>query len=456
MRPFWRKSRLIAAAFVSLALGHAWAEDPWPFWGRTASRIGRTDTIGPQTPRIEWRILIPNGFSGPSPVMDEGGRAFIPHGRGLIAIDLKTRRVLWNFAGGEAGVYSAALWGGYVLWGDCSWGKAFYCFDAATGQEIWRYPGQNLCLSPVVADNGIVYFVDSPNKRVIAARVSDGSIVATAQMRYYGYSALSLREPDLLLAGEDNWIVAMRPLDLTRRWTASVEREVFGYSPIDRLRGEMGARVYHASTSSYVYCFDARTGQRIWRSPRLSIMSGSAAIGHDGTIYAVTGGGKGIGRLAAVSPAGELLWQYYHQGDGERAPIVDGAGTIYFATSEWTGREYLGKVHAVRPDGSELWARDMPPGRVDSSPMLAPDGTLYQMCGDGYLYAFKDPPRPATPAEPGIDMTGWPAGGAADALQRWRAELYEQWLNEDWGDAEPVDPPDAYLDILELEQKGTP
>jgi len=446
----WKQVGLVGAALVAAA-ARAPAEDPWPFWGRTASRIGRTDTIGPRTPRIEWRIFIPDGKTRPSPVMDRQGRIFLPHWRGLIAIDSRSRRVLWNFTEGASGYDAAATWNGYVVWGDSSPGQAFYCFEAATGREVWRYPGTYTYHSPVVTENGVVYFRDPTNKRVIAARVSDGSIVATAQMRYYGYSALSLLEPDLLLADEDVWIVALNPLDLTRRWTATVEREVFGYSPIDRLRGGTGARVYHASTSSYVYCFDARTGQRIWRSPRFSIMSGSAAIGHDGTIYAVTGGGKGIGRLVAVSPTGELLWEYYHQGGGEKAPIVDGAGTIYFATSEWTGREYLGKVHAVRPDGSELWARDMPPGRVDSSPMLAPDGTLYQMCGDGYLYAFKDPPRPATPAEPQVDITGRPGAGAGDALQRWRAELYEQWLSEDWGDAEPVDPPDAYLDMLELE-----
>jgi outer membrane protein assembly factor BamB len=444
----WKQVGLVGAALVAAA-ARAPAEDPWPFWGRTASRIGRTDTIGPQTPRIEWRIFIPDGHTGPSPVMDEEGRVFMPHWRGLIAIDARRRKVLWNFTDGGLTERSAAVSQGRVFWGDEYPGQAFYCFEASTGRELWRYPGRYMALSPVVGRDGIVYFRDGDNKRVIAARVSDGSIVATAQMRYYGYSALSLLEPDLLLADEDNWIVAMRPLDLTRRWTASVEREVFGYSPIDRMRGETRSRVYHASTSWYVYCFDAQTGQRIWRSAELSIMSGSAAIGHDGTIYAVTGGGKGVGRLAALSPVGEVLWEYYHQGGDIKPPIVDGLGTIYFASSHWTGREYLGKVHAVRPDGSELWARDMPPGRVDSSPMLAPDGTLYQMCGDGYLYAFKDPPRPTPPAEPEADITGRPGAGAGDALQRWRAELYEQWLNEDWGDAEPVDPPDAYLDMLE-------
>jgi hypothetical protein len=46
-------------------------------------------------------------------------------------------------------------------------------------------------------------------------------------------------------------------------------------------------------------------------------------------------------------------------------------------------------VLAIRPDGTELWTKAMP-DMMTASPMLAPDGTLYAMCRDKNLYAFRD------------------------------------------------------------------
>jgi outer membrane protein assembly factor BamB len=69
------------------------------------------------------------------------------------------------------------------------------------------------------------------------------------------------------------------------------------------------------------------------------------------------------------------------------APIVGGDGTIYLSSHRSVPR--LGWVQAVRPDGTELWTRQMP-DMMTASPMLAPDGTLYAMCRDKNLYAFRD------------------------------------------------------------------
>jgi hypothetical protein len=45
----------------------------------------------------------------------------------------------------------------------------------------------------------------------------------------------------------------------------------------------------------------------------------------------------------------------------------------------------------VRPDGKALWVQPMP-DYMEASPMLSPDGTLYAVCRDKRLYAFRDPP----------------------------------------------------------------
>ena len=121
-----------------------------------------------------------------------------------------------------------------------------------------------------------------------------------------------------------------------------------------------------------LYCFDAVTGDEVWNIGPFSTMRGAVAIGHDDTIYALTSGGEGIGRLIAVTPDGDFLWEYFHLSQTLNAPIVGGDGTIYFCSQNSAGRR--GRVHALRPDGSELWIKDMP-DQVSASPMLAPDGT---------------------------------------------------------------------------------
>jgi len=139
---------------------------------------------------------------------------------------------------------------------------------------------------------------------------------------------------------------------------------------------------------SYLYCFDAVSGARLWRFFLGDICAGAVAVGHDGTIYCGTEGGEG--RLFAVTPDGQELWRYLPSGYIMSPPIVAGDGTIYFTCYFWTGQVHLGWVYALRPDGTLLWLKQMPDA-LFASPMLAPDGTLYVVCDDKYLYAFHDP-----------------------------------------------------------------
>jgi len=135
-----------------------------------------------------------------------------------------------------------------------------------------------------------------------------------------------------------------------------------------------------------LYCFDAMTGEEIWNQPDIGIANG-VTIGHDGTLYIIES--PSGGDLVALSPDGEILWEYPHARQVKFPPIVDGDGTIYFCSFS---SDVEGTMHAVRPDGTMLWELDMP-DNVRASPTLGPDGTMYIPCGDRLLYAFKDPAK---------------------------------------------------------------
>jgi streptogramin lyase len=354
-------------------------------WQRTASRLGRTDTIGPQTPTFAWKVRVdffPESISlEASPVMDVQGRVFVMHVDGLTAVDSIAREVMWTFPGFYGWDGGIALWKGYVMYGTDEsggfGGRTLYCLDAETGAEKWRESTRGLGVhAPMVDDQGIVYFVDSSG--VVYARwIEDGSEVWTADLADTVFASPSLDGAGELFSGRDLESVGASSDTGGLLWNFPTGAEVRGVLAVE------DGRVYVGSRDRNLYCVSALTGEEIWRFPSLNSHRGGAAIGHDGTVYTGV-----VYRVFALDRDGEELWRYEI---GEEwipnTPIVGGDGTIYFCTQTSPN---FGTVRALRPDGNELWTYTMP-HQVSASPMLAPDGTLYVLCVDKNLYAFRDP-----------------------------------------------------------------
>ena len=336
----------LALLATPLLIGaEAGAQDPWPFAGRTPTRLGRTDAIGPHTPTIAWSVSISNYgtplFLRGNPVMDHEGRIFIAQ-EGITAVDSRRRKVIWMVPAATVR-WGPALAEGRVLWGTTTQiDPAFYCTDAATGAELWRFPGlalANLDQAAVADPNGVVYFTDYSNDYVYARRIADGTPVWTKHVGETPYSP-ALDYPSLLTTSEGYNCSGFDPLTGERRWTAPTGWWIEGLTPID------GGRVYVGSNDSYLYCFDATTGARVWRFFLGQISQGAVAVGHDGTVYCGTTGNEG--RLFAVTPDGNELWRYIPAGYVVSPPIVAGDGTIYFCCYKPGYPVYFGWVYALR------------------------------------------------------------------------------------------------------------
>ncbi|MHC5114481.1 MAG: outer membrane protein assembly factor BamB family protein [Planctomycetota bacterium] len=398
---------ILGAGSTATCLARDEGVDPWPFWGRTPTRVGNTTTVGPQTPRIEWSIQISDfpfeEILESSPVMDSAGRVVLGHPAGVTVVDSIARERLWIFTDGDI-PRGVAVWGGRVLWGDVPPFSKLYCYDIASGEEMWTFQASRgfSDSAPVVDPDGVVYMVDE-FANAYARRVEDGGEVWTVSGGARVRNAPSLQWPTLLTTGSGPMAFDLAGLDPVTGevlWTFETAREIRGIHAIH------GDRVYMASSDRWLYCLDAGTGEEIWRFWTEQFNRGAVAIGHDGTVYTGAGGNEGI--LFAVSPDGEEIWRYPVEEGLLNAPIVGGDGTIYVCATHWTGQIYEGYVYAVRPDGTTLWIKPMP-DNVSASPMLAPDGTLYVVCRDKYMYAFKD-------AEVLGDLSGDGIVGIADLL----------------------------------------
>lgn len=393
----------LATTFVLAPLTpHAVGQDPWPMWQRTPTRLGHTTARGPRTPTIAWSVQVeanaPFVILSGSAIMDATGRVFVPHRTGVTAVDGGTGELLWMFQISDAAGHTPALHDGKILFGSPN--DLFYCVDAATGQEIWSVaalPHPNM--SPVVDANGVVYYPStiSSGGPLYARRVDDGTLLWSVDVSG-SVAAPALDGMGQVFTGSPvlfDWS-AHRTSDGQPLWSFIMAGWNQGTAPVVVDAGENG-RVYTASSGGFLYALDRLTGQKIWSYRSGQTVSGAVAVGHDGTIYLATSCCDHV--LIAVSPDGEELWRYEIGLQTKFAPIVDGDGIINQTAFRSPA---TGQVHAIRPDGTALWVKEMPE-RCAASPMLAPDGTLYVVCSDKRLYAFKDPPPQTGP--PGAAVT---------------------------------------------------
>ena len=99
------------------------------------------------------------------------------------------------------------------------------------------------------------------------------------------------------------------------------------------------------------------------------------ASGAQGELYTLSTEGM----LWRVPEQGRPLWSLNLGGQVLAAPVVGPDGTVYVGTVD------PGAIHAVSPDGEELWREEI--GPVEVSPAL---GSVYVATADGFLYAFNE------------------------------------------------------------------
>jgi outer membrane protein assembly factor BamB len=135
--------------------------------------------------------------------------------------------------------------------------------------------------------------------------------------------------------------------------------------------------IYIGSDSS-LYAINTN-GSLKWKYNMGGLLSSSPAIAADGTIYVCSNDGN----LYAINPEGTLKWNYHMWDSSSYAyssPALDNNGVIYVGCQD-------GTLRAIKGDGSPKWSYSTE-GEINSSPAISIDGTVFVGSADGKLYAI--------------------------------------------------------------------
>lgn len=150
-------------------------------------------------------------------------------------------------------------------------------------------------------------------------------------------------------------------------------REAIDRAPFISSAAVVGRCVYVGCDNDYLYCFDAKTGEVIWKFETEYEVFSSPAVAY-GKVYI----GEGLhytedAKFYCVdAKTGKLIWDFQTSSHTESSPAVFG-GKIYFGAGE-------DGVYCLNAEtGEKIW--QYPGVHVDSSPIVV-DGWCY--FGSGY------------------------------------------------------------------------
>lgn len=356
----------------------------WPQFHCNAQHTGRSDSKAPASNHTIW-ISRDIGAQPGSSISVAEGKLFVNCVDNLTCLDWRTGEVLWkhpfnvsgDYAFGSTPAYSrgrvfftsertyclnasdgAEVWSfaqptgrfaidgcpaiadGRVVVSDWD-GHHYYCLDEESGAERWRFTVEgNAQSTPAISQRRVVFagWDWGESGRIYCAHIENGSEIwnlttvnspcgsaaiqgGTVYMTTYSFDG----DGDLLAISLDSGSVL---------WRAPV-------SPTDSTPAVAEGRVYlcggcEGFSELVTYCFDARSGEQIWKSPaqeRIGDWRCSPAYA-DGLLFAGRANFTEYEGIFALNTAtGQMVWSYPAGGS---SPAV--AGGMAFTIGQ--GRVY--------------------------------------------------------------------------------------------------------------------
>lgn len=282
--------------------------------------------------------------------------------------------------------------------------------------------------SPAVGADGTVY-VGCVDGRLYALRPESGEIKWEVNSGGFVSSSPALGADGTVYFGTAAGRLYAVSAQGAVRWTFATAGTIDSSPAI----GADGT-IYFGCDDRQLYAVNP-DGTEKWRVATSGRIFASPAIGADGTIYI----GSADQRLYAVNPDGSLKWSYFTNGDIQASPVLGADGTVYFASADaffyalnpggpdaqrlrWRTdiRSTTVSTAAVRADGAIIFGADdrrvralhpatgavlwtyQADDAIESSPTIAPDGSIYVGSLDGFVHKLNGNGSPASA------VSAWP------------------------------------------------
>ncbi|MCX8095363.1 MAG: PQQ-binding-like beta-propeller repeat protein [Caldisericia bacterium] len=351
---------------------------PWPMFMHDIYHTGRTNLLGPETPKEKFRFSTGDAIDT-SPVIGSDGTIYVASSDGkLYAINSNgTEKWYYKGPGDVSTVSSPAIdSNGVIYFGR---GSTIYAIKP-DGTLKWSYKTGGLTESaPTISFDGTIYVGGG---KYLYALDKNGNKKWEYETGYSISKSSPAVSPDgtIYVCSKDRKIYAINP-NGTKKWIFPTGNLINSSPTI----GDDGT-IYFGSTDQKFYALNP-DGTKKWEFDfgNNCPINSTAAIGFDGTIYVGV-----INRgLVAFNPNGTIKWTFKSRYWLNSSPSIDGNGVIYIGDES-------GYLYAIKPDGTLKWELDLKKKIYYSSVAIGNNRTIFIGSGNN-LWAFEDSESPPPP-----------------------------------------------------------